>query len=126
MASNKAFYRWAGLLFLGSLTYGLFVHGDEIWKASGAGFKLVLLAFPVVAFLALLDAFVRDVQMEGETIHYRSMMGRRTEFHIKDIVHSQVLWNGMLSLKFRSGESLTLFTTDSITTDLKKKLNLKL
>jgi hypothetical protein len=125
MASNKGFYRWAGLLFVALLTYGLYVYGGEIWKESGLGGKLLLLAFPIVAASMLLDAFVRYVRLEGDRIHYRSMIGRRTEFHLKDIVHSRVLWNGMLSLEFRSGESLTLFTTDSITTDLKKKLNLK-
>lgn len=98
MAMNKGFYRWAGLLFIGVLTYGLFVHGDEIWRTSGVGGKLVLLTFPIVAVLMLLDAFVRSVHMDGDTIHYRSMIGRQTEFHLKDIVRSQVLWDGKLLL----------------------------
>jgi hypothetical protein len=124
MAPNKAFYRWAGVLFIGLGTYLLFEHRVEIWREAGVVEKLVLLSWPFVAVLTLLDGFVRSVRMDGDTIHYRSTVGKRTEFHLKDIVHSKVLWNGLLVLEFRSGESLTLFGTDPGTAELKKKLNL--
>jgi len=124
MASNKTFYRWAGPIFIGLVTYGLFEHRVEVWREAGAVKKLVVLSWPFVAVLMLLDFFVRSVRIDGATIHYRSMIGKRTEFLVKDIVHSKVLWNGLLVLEFRSGKSLALFTDDPGTAELKKRLNL--